>query len=778
MFKMRFMILICGLLYIVSMAAGCSDSVFTGQRKENIRPTIRITNAPLEREETSYRIHLYWDASDADGKVKYSEYCIVSGDPYGFSPEDTTGSDKWTKTIDEDTKEVYHDKWFAFECDSVTSKVRIKEEDYIRSEETQTFFIRAIDWEGGVSEVAHISFNSWTLAPTTSITAPDNSGLSSFSTVVTFEWTATDYVDMPKNKQPPDSVRYMNINISDMDWPEEALIKYPVYIQRPQDFMAVLMNLYPKHFNKYYRKEFGGSGWIEYATSDTGSTTKIGDDEFLDPKAPAEYVFAVQAKDEAGAVTGIMDQFGGGNNVVCYTVSPKNPKLTVTEKTTGSTVFVGARAAKASEVQVPPGIELRFSWTANSTNYGGKVTAFRYGWDIVNLDNPDEWDSQWGKDVTGTVKTFYSSVHTLHVQVRDDGGYITTGLVSVQIIDFNMKRPLILIDDWGLGEAYLNNQVPTESGHDAYLNGMIRRHVSAFNDSAYVPIGDVFDSRINDRITIEDLSNYQNMIWIYGDQGGNWEENITFIPESDAGGAGGSQVNLIKLFMRAGGHVLTYGYTGYSRGGLADCFSAIDGLQLDFPRVVSQDMVPEIYDWDESWRNAMAYGDYGVDVMERIQFHGSEKALNAMRMAVVDRNDPMTVAYPGLPDTLRIKESISTNGAFWDDEYWSARGNDTRCGLWFVECFNDRDHMEERDAYRIPEWFHPMYRMRACSSSSDFDDAPVALVVTKNADIKAIAEGTIAANSFHFGFPLWYLSNDNVEDIMNVIFTEWKIKDK
>jgi len=763
--KMRFLIIIFGLLYIAGISGGCSDNVLTGEKKSNIRPTIRITNAPLERSETTYRIHIYWDASDKDGKVRYSEYCIVSGDPYGFSPSDTTGHDKWTKTIDEDTREVYHDKWFAFKCDSISYNIKIGEKDYTRSEKTQTFFIRAIDWEGGVSKVAHVSFNSWTLAPTTQITSPDITGYDSFSTVVTFGWKGTDYVDSDDNTQPPDSIRYMIRNISDLDIPPDAP---PAWRDRPYRFMDDLMNRYPLEFNKYYKKKYGGSGWIEYATSDTGSTTKIGDDEFLNPGAPAPYVFAVQAKDEAGAITSIMEQSSIGN-VVCFSVSPKNPELTITEKTIGSAIFIGERAAKASESQVPPGIELVFSWHANASDYGGQITGFRYGWDIVNLDNPDDWDSQWGRDVQGSVKTFYSSTHTLNVQVRDDGGHVTTGLVSVQVIDFNMGKPLLLVDDWGLGTSDMNGQFPMESEHDAYLKNMIESKVSGFKGTNE---GDVYDTVLEiNRIAIENLAGYQNMIWVYGKEGGSWLENITFIPESTAGGAGGGRVNLIKLFLRAGGHVLTYGMAGVARGGLGDCFNAIQNIKQTYPRALSEDIVADNIDWDDSWQNAMPYGDYGVDVIHRISADIYTKNLNAMELAYLDPDEPATAAYPGLPDTLWMKQSL--RNAFWNPNI-----SPTRCGLWYVETYNDRDHMVELGAYRVPEWFHPMYRMRSCEPVSDFDFAPVALILTRNAHIKALAEGTIAANSFHFGFPLWYMEDESVSDIFDVIFTEWRIKDK
>ena len=77
--------------------------------------------------------------------------------------------------------------------------------------------------------------------------------------------------------------------------------------------------------------------------------------------------------------------------------------------------------------------------------------------------------------------------------------------------------------------------------------------------------------------------------------------------------------------------------------------------------------------------------------------------------------------------------------------------------------------------------FKPMYRMQARSTASPVDGQAVALIITKyrkayEADIAAGVPVTILpADSFHFGFPLWFFNHDSVSQIMDEIFAEWQI---
>ncbi len=256
-----------------------------------------------------------------------------------------------------------------------------------------------------------------------------------------------------------------------------------------------------------------------------------------------------------------------------------------------------------------------------------------------------------------------------------------------------------------------------------------------------------------------------------------WKKNLIFIAESEAGAGTSMELNLVRLFLRAGGHVLSYGYSDRSGGGLVDCFDGADltrserGGQQRFPLSMQDDLI--LNSGDNSYEVCMAYDDYGVSVIDRVAYCDQEDfAVNSMKMVIVDKNDPVTSMYPGLPDTINLLEEITTNGMFWDEGFWGS----SRCGLWYVEAFDGPVHMEEKGISRHLDWFHPMYRMKACSGLSSFEDAPVALILTRNANRLSYSGTGVAANSFHFGFPLWYLEHEAVEKIFEIIFTEWQIK--
>src|SRR5216117_998585 len=48
---------------------GCSDSVKPPGKHEPTDPETVLTFAPLENDTTSFRVHFYWNGTDADGEV-------------------------------------------------------------------------------------------------------------------------------------------------------------------------------------------------------------------------------------------------------------------------------------------------------------------------------------------------------------------------------------------------------------------------------------------------------------------------------------------------------------------------------------------------------------------------------------------------------------------------------------------------------------------------------------------------------------------------------------
>ncbi|MDZ7860221.1 MAG: hypothetical protein U5O15_06085 [Candidatus Krumholzibacteriota bacterium] len=765
------------ILLAASVFIGCSEDLFTGEMAENKPPVVRLTRVPIERSTTSYKIHFYWDSFDPDGEVEYCEYIIVSGDPYGFSPADTMV--EWEKAFtytDKDSTEikVYNDKIFAFQCDSVSSRWE-EDSEYTKFEKTNTFFIRAIDKEGAISKVEHVSFTSWTLSPTCTIEKPKGTARN-YSVVITFGWKATDFIDSPDNKQFPESIRYLCSSLKDIG------NLYPEGQDKPNEYnIADSMNSSPKKFYSLW------GDWKEYSSTGEGSGVVYGDDigEELIPSA-GKYIFAIQAKDEAGAVTSIMkrdaDQKG---NLRDFVVSPnKTPNLTIREATIGSSTFTGT-SSQPKEVFLPPGVELNFSWSANAIEYGGMIVGYRYGWDIINTQDAEEWDvSTFGLDYKQCTKEWTTGSHTLYVEAKDDAGHVSRGLIRIQIVQFEMERDLLLVDDWisYMGtQTNWNGQLPIEDDHDNFLAGIINDNLgSNFNDAQF-PAGDVYPTTLG-ALEISDIADYKNIIWIYSSSTeSEWKKNLEFVGESEsAESSSGSEIslNLIKLFLHTGGHVLTYGYSARSGGGLTDCFDGDDFNRKErndqrFPISIENDLIGN--ENDESYEDCMVYADYGVRVMNKIAYADYEDfADNSMTMAILDRNDPVTSMYPGLPDTLKLNENITGPGWFWDWHYESS--DPSRCGLWYVETFDGPDDMENEGISGHLDWFHPMYRMKACSEFSEFNNSPVGLILTKNAYRVPLRGTSVPANSFHFGFPLWYLEHESVEKIFETVFTEWQIK--
>ena len=96
--------------------------------------------------------------------------------------------------------------------------------------------------------------------------------------------------------------------------------------------------------------------------------------------------------DEAGAVTGI---FNESTNFRKFVVSESAvPTLYVTEDFIGTYLFEGRNFRPVSK-DLPPGVPLNFRWRASAYDYGGEIVGYRYGWDIADVNNDDDWPVQW-----------------------------------------------------------------------------------------------------------------------------------------------------------------------------------------------------------------------------------------------------------------------------------------------------------------------------------------------------------------------------------------------
>ena len=726
---------------------GCENTLI-GEKGGNQPPEVWLSSGPVEGDTTGYQVHFYWGGWDPDGEVLAYEFVVAPGNPYGFNPEDTTGLDKWFRTTS-------HDSVFRVSANDTFRNVTIGNTLYTRYDKTHTFFLRAVDLQGKRSIPVYRSFTAWTLAPFVNIERPrppSSTTTQSLSRVITFGWTGRDPIDSPDNVQDPDSVRWLY-----------SLILNPQGVYDPSFDIVADLNAHPER----YESKWGP--WVWYrAPGDSGRITILGDDEVLEMNR--SHIFAVQAKDEAGAVTGIFDR---RSNVRQFIVSQAaGPLLQIFEPFLGGFRFLGT-ILRAEKRDLPPGVTLNFRWSADASSYGGEVVCYQYGWDVSDLNNPDDWDSDCSPFVRGCTATWYSGVHTLFVRVVDNAGTETIGQIEINIVPFLMDRNLLWIDDFPSSNfSQTDYAMPTENEHDAFWLGHCAKAVG------FDPTRDVYDAYYgyNSRPPLISLiGRYRNIIWTYSSSGDNtcWDDVILFTPESYVGQGTRLTINYVSIFLSKGGRLLTEGRSDRGGGLAAGLLPAVQIFPLNLRCEITGPS--EGCEGDTSGVNMMAYKEYCVSVLDKVvgvfrtgpDIPRRYESLDAMSYARLDRTDPVTARYPALPDSLGLWEEIVKAGRFFDPRVR---------GFTFVELYNPAYWMNAK-LIKAQGCFHPMFRMRSRSMASPVDKATAAIWVTKyeNLDPAQTPTGT-AAPSVHFGFELWYFNRTAVNAIMNTVFELWGIR--
>jgi len=730
---------------ILTFILGCSEDVFIGTLKKNQPPTIRITNGPIEGDSVVYRVHFYWIGNDPDGRVNYYEYVFAEGDPIGFDPADTTGLDKWFKTTSKDSI-------FKLMTEEYDSTITISNNPYARFSKVYTFFIRAVDDRGARSLPAYRSFTAQNLAPHAFIIHPKNPipGHSQFLGMrVKFIWEGKDPIDVPWNYQDVDSIRHMCIRFSGFSIDE--------------------LNKYPERYESYW------SPWIWYdSPDDSGRSTIVGDDEILELNR--SYILAVQAKDEAGAISSIFDK---RTNVRHFMpMKPTGPLLVVRDPILGKFSFIGTNLG-ADVIYLPGGFPLNFSWKGDAGNYGGVVSSYRYGWDVEDLNDPTDWDvlpSPYHK--AAPEKRFYSGIHTLYIEAVDDFGITTLAQIEINIIPVTMERNLLWVDDFYSGNfGQILWAMPTERQHDNFWIDICSRA------AGFEPDRDIFDTGMNsggpnidnpNPPSIKLMWKYKNVIWTYNSVPAYaaWDNVIEFVPEENF-----TATNYISTYLSFGGHLWTCGKSDKS-GGLAGVLPKIQLLlptpQVEFPLYLKCEIWgPTVGCTDTSGVNCMVYQDYCVSVLDKPMaifrpMHWPPRRIDwdALAWGYKDDLDPITASHPELPEEFHLWEEVTKPGRFFDP---------LEQGFTYVEVYNP-EYWMERINIHDQSCFHPMYRMVSRNSKSALNNTVIAFWSTKYAHVVSEGPGAVAAPSVHFGVPLWFFDHEEVKAITDVIFDEWQIR--
>ena len=233
---------------------------------------------------------------------------------------------------------VGNDSTFTFSADSLLDANPTGQRAVFQR--SHTFFIRAVDEEGLRSpEPAYRSFTSRTISPEVRITTPDAPlGITpaDIPPISTMKWTATDFVDDEFTKQEPESVQWALISTTLHGGDYASAIQY---LRTP----ASAPDWYP--WSWYRAPQDSGKSW----------TTP--------PLEFGNYVFAIRAKDEAGAVTAVLNEplvAGLPFNVRRLKVAARNsgPTFIVTSDLIGS-IIANSCDFPLTIVDVPAGIVCR-----------------------------------------------------------------------------------------------------------------------------------------------------------------------------------------------------------------------------------------------------------------------------------------------------------------------------------------------------------------------------------------------------------------------------------
>ena len=754
----RAVLISAAILFFILLTSGCLSEPYEGNSYENQSPQVWLSSAPPEGETSRYMVHLYWGGWDPDGEVHYFEYAITDNDSGFFNPADTTGHDKWHRVFSNDSTFIFTADLLA---DSSDVNPPLGPRIFIRS---HTFLIRAVDQAGLASKnPAYRSFTARTLSPEIDVRIPVYNGLTPalLPPVTKFTWEAKDYVDDIRTSQDPDSVRWILVSISEFN----------------NDYREAL---------KYIRRHPNASEWSDWhyyrAHGDSGKFWVTPPLDF------GAYMFAVQAMDEAGAVTPVFDET---RNVRRLIISRRKtgPLLTVRNQYIG-TLKTSVELSSLSIINFPAEVPLEFSWSATAESYGGIVVGYRYGWDILDLAKDQQWAVDWTPFVTINAESppevyFYGS-HTFHVEVLDNSGYKSRIGVKINIVPFTMEKNLLLVDDYyenpissGLGST--NGGVPNDEEHDEFWKSALR-NVEDFN-----PVHDIVSVSRDFPLDITKLAQYRSVIW---DAYSNYampedlmpflHSLIQYIPENpDQTIIGTIQPNLIALFLAAGGHVLICGeqpmtsalnqqYTENIKYPLIFQYELQGDFDGNYGNQIDDPVGDRSFPYQEMCLDALDIAYTGYGMMRWANENGCgvthirvvSPAQDGLRRCLpLDPQFPLLNLRPECGDPLKFysESSRGLNSELYNPSYFV-------CGVL---------DLGPRGC------FEPIYGQGCRNQNSVVYNEPVAVWTSAFAHVRPDVPGGVAARSALWGFEPFFMDTTAVRSALEVILIdEWRLPRK
>ncbi len=468
----------------LTLVCGCGDNeIGLEKRRPNSPPETTLASGPPDSTTgTVYQVRLFWSGSDRDGTIDHYDFILIDHPPITSHIDERGDPDtrvvveipdpldpRWTGTTSTDST-------FITLADTLRFDPRVPpenpdEERELIFERWHTFFVRAVDNEGDYDPTPdYRSFNSTNIAPYAWLQPPIKAR-NAFEgpPVIVFQWDGIDPVGDGTFKDPVAS-RHVIIP-TEVDIDEDN-----IYLNFPDSLYTLPV----------------GSRWSPWrrwdAVDGSGKRAVVRGLNRIDGQGNGHYIFAVQVMDEAGAISPLFDwQTPGRNNVAMVRVTGAvGPRLRVEDRFLGTFVFGGG--ARPVKLDIAAGQPLEFRWAADASHYGGEIVAYRYGWNIRDPEDPQQWDQSWSATLRrAPSRTFRTGSHRFFVEARDNADTITRAVFELTVHTVTRARDLLWVDD-----SDHQTDFTTERAEDERWLGIFEE-LAAQSGFMFDPSRDVFD---------------------------------------------------------------------------------------------------------------------------------------------------------------------------------------------------------------------------------------------------------------------------------------------
>jgi len=519
--------------------------------------------------------------------------------------------------------------------------------------------------------------------------------------------------------------------------------------------------------------ESNGQGFMEWTTP---------------PVDYGGYIFAVQTRDPCDGFTEVLDEV---YNVRRIRVSGRStgPLLTVFNEFLGS-VNTSTCRTPVTIADILSSIPMSFRWTANASAYGGVVVGYRYGWDIVDLDDDSQWEIDYtpftGRTASSPPRTFFFGTHTFNVEVIDNSGYCSRVEFKLNIVLYAPARDLLLVDDFaadqstaaGWDDPLGRGVLPDDAEHDQFWLDMLDS-VDGFD-----PGFDVIEVAGNTPIPLSILADYKSIIWsCYSNRGQITDLPLLYQyiqyrqkdPGTTGGGGGKQQPNLLALYMAAGGHLFLNGNHPVQNN-ISRQFAA--GSRYPFMFLYDQDgnqsSTPDVENppGDHSFgykELCLETVDYAISTVATRRDQDRYCSVHMLRLGDgnYNRDDGMRQALPIDPNFPAAGLRIETAGP--------GKAYDPAVRAFDTEVYNPQYFFASCPfVVRSRDCFEPIYALDCFDTNEPTYMQPIAFWTSAFAD--RVPDGGVGARSVVFGFPPVLMTPAEIKPaIEHILFVEWQL---